>query len=192
MNISLLWANTFSYNIRFVVLDKKAGKAISIDHFDLIRVIGRGSYAKVLMVELKETKRLYAMKVIKKELVTDDEVRKGNNIISWGVEKIIHIQSFVESYHLNILRSILGYWLGSNWKACFWNGIKSSISGWTSLLLPNAISIVFCYWIRPRRWLDVPHAGKCFIHYGTLCMNHFFLSKFASNLKLSHIFQVST
>jgi len=53
--------------------DKKAGKAISIDHFDLIRVIGRGSYAKVLMVELKETKRLYAMKVIKKELVTDDE-----------------------------------------------------------------------------------------------------------------------
>ena len=55
-------------------LDKKPGKAISIDHFDLIRVIGRGSYAKVLMVELKETRRLYAMKVIKKELVTDDEV----------------------------------------------------------------------------------------------------------------------
>lgn len=57
------------------LLDKKPGKAISIDHFDLIRVIGRGSYAKVLMVELKETRRLYAMKVIKKELVTDDEVR---------------------------------------------------------------------------------------------------------------------
>jgi len=49
------------------------GKVISIDDFDLIRVIGRGSYAKVLMVELKKTKRLYAMKVIKKELVTDDE-----------------------------------------------------------------------------------------------------------------------
>ena len=50
-------------------------KAISLDDFDLIRVIGRGSYAKVLMVELKKTKRIYAMKVIKKELVTDDEVR---------------------------------------------------------------------------------------------------------------------
>lgn len=48
-------------------------KAISIADFELIRVIGRGSYAKVLMVELKKTKRLYAMKVIKKELVTDDE-----------------------------------------------------------------------------------------------------------------------
>lgn len=48
-------------------------KAISLNDFDLIRVIGRGSYAKVLMVELKKTKRIYAMKVIKKELVTDDE-----------------------------------------------------------------------------------------------------------------------
>ena len=48
--------------------------AISINDFELIRVIGRGSYAKVLMVELKKTKRIYAMKVIKKELVTDDEV----------------------------------------------------------------------------------------------------------------------
>ena len=60
--------------IHVCLLLEKAGMAISIDHFDLIRVIGRGSYAKVLMVELKETKRLYAMKVIKKELVTDDEV----------------------------------------------------------------------------------------------------------------------
>lgn len=45
-----------------------------LDDFELIRVIGRGSYAKVLMVELKKTKRIYAMKVIKKTLVTDDEV----------------------------------------------------------------------------------------------------------------------
>ena len=50
--------------------------AISLADFDLIRVIGRGSYAKVLMVELKKTKRIYAMKVIKKELVTDDEVSR--------------------------------------------------------------------------------------------------------------------
>lgn len=45
----------------------------SLDDFELLRVIGRGSYAKVLMVELKRTRRIYAMKVIKKELVTDDE-----------------------------------------------------------------------------------------------------------------------
>lgn len=48
--------------------------AYSLADFELIRVIGRGSYAKVLMVELKKTRRIYAMKVIHKALVTDDEV----------------------------------------------------------------------------------------------------------------------
>jgi len=46
---------------------------LNLDHFQLLRVIGRGSYAKVLQVEHKKTKRIYAMKVIKKELVNDDE-----------------------------------------------------------------------------------------------------------------------
>ena len=50
----------------------------SMADFELIRVIGRGSYAKVLMVELRRTRRVYAMKVIKKELVTDDEVIKNS------------------------------------------------------------------------------------------------------------------
>lgn len=40
----------------------------SFDDFEPIKVIGRGSYAKVLMVELKQNQRVYAMKVIKKEL----------------------------------------------------------------------------------------------------------------------------
>jgi len=48
-------------------------RGFKIDDFDLIRVIGRGSYAKVLLVKLKPTQRLYAMKVIKKELVCDEE-----------------------------------------------------------------------------------------------------------------------
>lgn len=46
---------------------------ISLDDFTLLRVIGRGSYAKVLMVELKTTKRIYAMKVIKKAMFNDEE-----------------------------------------------------------------------------------------------------------------------
>lgn len=50
----------------------EAGR-ISLEQFNLLRVIGRGSYAKVLMVEQRTTQRVYAMKVIKKELVNDDE-----------------------------------------------------------------------------------------------------------------------
>lgn len=55
------------------LLEPGSQRQYSLNDFELIRVIGRGSYAKVLMVELKKTKRIYAMKVIKKALVADDE-----------------------------------------------------------------------------------------------------------------------
>ncbi len=44
-----------------------------MDDFDLIKVIGRGSYAKVFLVEYKKNAQLYAMKVIKKTMINDDE-----------------------------------------------------------------------------------------------------------------------
>lgn len=50
-----------------------------LEDFELLRVIGRGSYAKVLMVELKKTRRIYAMKVIKKEMFVGNE----NEDIDW-------------------------------------------------------------------------------------------------------------
>uniref|UniRef100_A0A7N8X5B6 protein kinase C n=1 Tax=Mastacembelus armatus TaxID=205130 RepID=A0A7N8X5B6_9TELE len=49
------------------------GLALGLGDFELIRVIGRGSYAKVLLVRLKKNEQMYAMKVVKKELVHDDE-----------------------------------------------------------------------------------------------------------------------
>uniref|UniRef100_A0A7N6AAS3 protein kinase C n=1 Tax=Anabas testudineus TaxID=64144 RepID=A0A7N6AAS3_ANATE len=50
-----------------------SGVALGLGDFELIRVIGRGSYAKVLLVRLKKNEQVYAMKVVKKELVHDDE-----------------------------------------------------------------------------------------------------------------------
>ena len=38
-----------------------------------IKVIGRGSYAKVFLAEYRKTQKVYAMKVIKKSMVNDDE-----------------------------------------------------------------------------------------------------------------------
>uniref|UniRef100_A0A672K9P6 protein kinase C n=1 Tax=Sinocyclocheilus grahami TaxID=75366 RepID=A0A672K9P6_SINGR len=66
----------FSLSIPQAVGSRDSGKAVSslgLTDFDLLRVIGRGSYAKVLLVRLKKTERIYAMKVVKKELVNDDE-----------------------------------------------------------------------------------------------------------------------
>ena len=46
---------------------------MSLNDFNMIKVIGRGSYAKVFLVEYKRNKKCYAMKVIKKSMVNDDE-----------------------------------------------------------------------------------------------------------------------
>lgn len=51
---------------------------LGLSDFELIRVIGRGSYAKVLLVRLKKNEQMFAMKVVKKELVHDDEVRPSD------------------------------------------------------------------------------------------------------------------
>lgn len=59
----------------------KASSSLGLQDFDLLRVIGRGSYAKVLLVRLKKTDRIYAMKVVKKELVNDDEV--STMMLNW-------------------------------------------------------------------------------------------------------------
>lgn len=56
----------------------KSPSSLGLADFDLLRVIGRGSYAKVLLVQLKKTERIYAMKVVKKELVNDDEVKDAS------------------------------------------------------------------------------------------------------------------
>uniref|UniRef100_A0A8C1ZN31 Protein kinase C n=2 Tax=Cyprinus carpio TaxID=7962 RepID=A0A8C1ZN31_CYPCA len=68
--------NCFTQDLKAVV-DGIEGIQISqglgLGDFDLIRVIGRGSYAKVLLVRLKKNEQIYAMKVVKKELVHDDE-----------------------------------------------------------------------------------------------------------------------
>ncbi len=57
---------------------------IGLQDFELLKVIGRGSYAKVFLAEYRprhlrhisnhqQPPRLYAMKVIKKSIVNDDE-----------------------------------------------------------------------------------------------------------------------
>uniref|UniRef100_A0A671PP49 protein kinase C n=1 Tax=Sinocyclocheilus anshuiensis TaxID=1608454 RepID=A0A671PP49_9TELE len=74
--VSYVRNSIFSNDLKAVV-DGIEGIQISqglgLGDFDLIRVIGRGSYAKVLLVRLKKNEQIYAMKVVKKELVHDDE-----------------------------------------------------------------------------------------------------------------------
>uniref|UniRef100_A0A669CBM5 protein kinase C n=1 Tax=Oreochromis niloticus TaxID=8128 RepID=A0A669CBM5_ORENI len=74
------------------------GLVLGLGDFDLIRVIGRGSYAKVLLVRLKKNEQMYAMKVVKKELVHDDEVRQEMLFFNFYITFILGV-SDVTSVH---------------------------------------------------------------------------------------------
>ena len=51
----------------------KTVKNVGVDDFKIIKVIGRGSYGKVCLVEFKQTKELYAMKSLKKNVLLDED-----------------------------------------------------------------------------------------------------------------------
>lgn len=42
---------------------------ISIDSFKILKVIGRGSFGKVYLVQKKDTKEYFAIKALKKDMI---------------------------------------------------------------------------------------------------------------------------
>ena len=55
-----------------------------MDYFNLIKVIGRGSYGKVLLCERKDTHDLFAIKCLKK-----DDILLNHNVESVKSERKI-------------------------------------------------------------------------------------------------------
>jgi|JI9StandDraft_2_1071091.scaffolds.fasta_scaffold908597_1 p70 ribosomal S6 kinase len=50
---------------------KLYSKAVNLEEFHILKVIGWGTFGKVYMVKQKETNEIYAMKVLKKEEIVD-------------------------------------------------------------------------------------------------------------------------
>lgn len=62
---------------RVLVLFKtnQKNKSLTIDDFELLKVIGKGSFGKVMQVRKRDSNRIYAMKILKKaHIVERDEV----------------------------------------------------------------------------------------------------------------------
>ena len=54
---------------------KRTGANVSKKDFEMISVIGKGSYGKVILVKKKDTGQLYAFKVLKKaEIIRRNQV----------------------------------------------------------------------------------------------------------------------
>ncbi len=49
----------------------------TVDNYSLLSVIGKGTYAKVLLVRSKKDKQVYAMKVLKKKYIMEKNQQKN-------------------------------------------------------------------------------------------------------------------
>jgi len=47
---------------------------ISVDDFDFLKVIGRGSFGKVMLVRKKQQKEIYAMKILRKDMIVKENM----------------------------------------------------------------------------------------------------------------------
>ncbi|KAL0089650.1 serine/threonine protein kinase AGC family [Phycomyces blakesleeanus] len=60
---------TGAMHVQLCYTPQQQNQPIAFDAFDLLRVIGRGSFGKVYVVRKKDTNRIYAMKVLRKSRI---------------------------------------------------------------------------------------------------------------------------
>jgi serum/glucocorticoid-regulated kinase 2 len=52
---------------------REKGKEVSVDDFTVLKVLGRGAFGKVMLVEKKDTNEWFAMKTIKKDDIIEKD-----------------------------------------------------------------------------------------------------------------------
>ena len=63
---------------------------VCIDDFDIIKVLGRGTYGKVMLVDKKDTGKKYAMKSLRKKYIIDENQLEHTMTERKILEKVKH------------------------------------------------------------------------------------------------------
>ena len=72
-------------------------RGLTLDDFEIIRLLGKGEYGKVLLVQRKHTSTLYALKVLKKKHIAE----KNQVEHTWSERSILHRSRHPYIIHLH-------------------------------------------------------------------------------------------
>ena len=84
---------------------RKDIKEVLLENFQVLKVLGRGSFGKVCLVEYKPTKELYAMKSLKKDVLIDQD-QIENTLLEKKILETIDHPSLSNLFSASKLRSV--------------------------------------------------------------------------------------
>ena len=63
---------------------------VSIDDFNIIKVIGRGSFGKVYLVQKRDDQKIFAMKTLKKDMILRKNQTTNTKVERMILERLNH------------------------------------------------------------------------------------------------------